>query len=69
MNNITCIFCGYDFPAECGKYGCPNCEATPCNHAYDETGTCFECGERETAHFLPDWLKYLADTCPEDEKI
>ena len=23
---IECAFCGYEFPAECGFYGCPNCE-------------------------------------------
>lgn len=23
---MTCQFCGYEFPDECGKYGCPNCE-------------------------------------------
>jgi hypothetical protein len=22
---IKCAFCGYAFPAQCGKYGCPNC--------------------------------------------
>jgi len=21
----TCEFCGYEFPVELGRYGCPNC--------------------------------------------
>lgn len=22
---VICQYCGYEFPDECGKYGCPNC--------------------------------------------
>jgi DNA (cytosine-5)-methyltransferase 1 len=25
-DNIECEFCGYEFDANCGRYGCPNCE-------------------------------------------
>lgn len=25
MKTIRCEFCGYVFPAKCGRYGCPNC--------------------------------------------
>ena len=70
---ITCIFCAHEFTAECGAYGCPNCNGEGlCNHAYDETGRCFECDKPAVPGYedpLSDWLRYLADTCPEEDKL
>lgn len=28
----TACGCGHDFPVECGKYGCPNCEGESATH-------------------------------------
>lgn len=29
---LECEFCGYEFDAECGRYGCPNCEGEGLAH-------------------------------------
>lgn len=71
---MICQFCNYEFPDECGRYGCPNCLSEGldghCSHVYDESDTCFECGQpRPQGHTdaFPAWLQELADTCPEED--